>query len=373
MARAKKKTRRAAINKKVNSAYEPVITAKSTDGDMCHAYNWYNEYYESDDAKEFLITYLKAQKKDKQTIKKLSQVKSIDLRFVGWNARILSNGHKLPKTVEEMTWKKLDAILARTTIVEDKEEAPATTAVVISIQERVDNRASELIAGLEEKLDEFYTSGKTFDPSEWFRNNAVKPQIAKRIAEYYQPLYAEVFDAIKASRDKDSDLLFAYRRWAKGPLKKYLELVKSIIAASETATIVAKATRKPRKKKEKPVTEIVKKVKYQEEDADLKIKSIKPTEIVGANQLWLFNTKYRTLTVYNAMGPAGLGIKGTTITGYDEKTSTGKKLRKPADVLPGVLSGGKIALRRVLTDIRAKEKVANGRINNQTILLRVVK
>jgi hypothetical protein len=381
MAKAKRKSLRATHTRKIAAAHEPKITEKSTQLDLVAAYNWYNEYYESDDAKSFALAFLKQNKKDKKLIKKTSQVKSINLRFVGWNCRILSNGNKLPADVETKMWKKLDDLVAKEEYVADVVpdatvpvdlENPETN--VISIRERVENRASELIGDMEVLLDKFYTNGETFDPAQWFRNQSIKPQIAKIIRDYYTPLYSEVFDASTATAGgKNSDLAYAYRGWKKSQLKKYVELLKSILAAAETQEIVAKAIRKPRKKKEKSPADLTKKIKYQEKDETLKLTSVVPSTIVGSTQLWTFNTKNRMLSCFNAMGPSGLSIKGSTLTGFDEKTSTSKKLRKPQDVLPRVLDGGKIVLRNVLKDIRAVEKAANGRINNQTILLRVVK
>ena len=87
----------------------------------------------------------------------------------------------------------------------------------------------------------------------------------------------------------------------------------------------------------------------------------------------MFNTKYRTLQRYDALGPAGLSIKGTTLKGYDKDLSVGKKLRKPEQVLPRVLDGGKLILRKVIDEINSKESNPNGRINGDTILLRVIK
>lgn len=377
MAKAKRKSLRAAHTRKIAAAHEPKITEKSTQLDLIAAYNWYNEYYESDDAKSFALAFLKQSKKDKKLIKKASQVKSINLRFVGWNCRILANGNKLPADIETKMWKKLDDLVAKEeyvpeTAVPEVSENPETN--VISIRERVENRASELIGDLEVLLDKFYISGETFDPAQWFRNQSIKPQIAKIIRDYYTPLYSEMFDASTAAAGgKNSDLAYAYRGWKKSQLKKYVELLKSILAAAETQEIVAKAIRKPRKKKEKSPADLAKKIKYQEKDDELKLTSVVPSTIVGSTQLWTFNTKNRMLSCYNAMGPSGLSIKGTTIIGFDEKTSTSKKIRKPNELLPRVLDGGKIILRNVLKDVRAVEKAANGRINNQTILLRVVK
>jgi hypothetical protein len=78
------------------------------------------------------------------------------------------------------------------------------------------------------------------------------------------------------------------------------------------------------------------------------------------------------LTCFDATAPAGFSIKGTTLQGYDDK-AIAKKLRKPEDVLPKVLSGGKRVLNRVMVDINSKEQKANGRLNKYMILLKVVR
>jgi hypothetical protein len=48
-----------------------------------------------------------------------------------------------------------------------------------------------------------------------------------------------------------------------------------------------------------------------------------------------------------------------------------KTLRKPKDVLSRVLDGGKVVLRKVMGEINSKPQELNGRINKDTILLRV--
>jgi hypothetical protein len=66
-----------------------------------------------------------------------------------------------------------------------------------------------------------------------------------------------------------------------------------------------------------------------------------------------------------------LGIKGTTIIGYDEHKSVQKTIRKPEDKLKEFKSAGKIALRKFLEDINATDTKLNGRINEDIILLKV--
>ena len=245
----------------------------------------------------------------------------------------------------------------------------SSKSTVISIQERIANRANELIADLEVLLDAYYRDGRQFKMSDWIIKNNVKPQIAQRIVTYYKPLYSEAFDALNG---KDEQLKEGYSHYKKAQLKVYVEFLRSIVSCAETTATIVKA-RKPRKKKEKPVSVIVSKLKYKAKDDELNLVSVDPKQVVGCNQLWVFNTKYRTLAVYNAMGPAGLNVKGSTLIGFDEKTSIVKKLRKPTEQLNKLMQGGKIILRKYMDEVKCKPKEATGRINNETVLLRIIK
>ena len=245
----------------------------------------------------------------------------------------------------------------------------SSKSTVVSIQERIVNRANELIADLEVLLDAYYRDGRQFKMADWIIKNNVKPQIAQRIATYYKPLYSEAFDALNG---KDEQLTEGYSHYKKAQLKAYVEFLRSIVSCAETTATIVKA-RKPRKKKEKPVSVIVSKLKYKAKDDEFNLVSVDPKQIVGCNQLWVFNTKYRTLAVYNAMGPAGLNVKGSTLIGFDEKTSIVKKLRKPTEQLNKLMQGGKIILRKYMDEVKCKPKEATGRINNETVLLRIIK
>jgi hypothetical protein len=70
------------------------------------------------------------------------------------------------------------------------------------------------------------------------------------------------------------------------------------------------------------------------------------------------------------MGGA-LGVKGTAITGFNESKSVQKTLRKPEVQLKEFMAAGKIQLRKFLDDIKATDIKLNGRINLDTILLKV--
>lgn len=353
---------------------EPDLRGNVENIDVIRAYNWYSYNCDSDQAKVWVIEYLKEfHKSEKELIKNANRIDSILTRTTGWNCRILLLGGNLPDEIKERNEVRIRTLAATAARASAREaEAPAKEEVkpVISIQERVANRANDLIAEIEGHLDDFYRDGVVFKPSEWLLQKDVKPAIAQRIADYYKPLYSELFDAYNG---KDVQLKEGYASWKKTKLKIYLEFVKSIVSAAETRATVVKAARKPRKKKEKSPVQLVAKLKYKEKDETFSLQSVRATDIPGCSQLWVFNTKYRTLAVYNAMGPAGLGVKGSTLTGFDEKTSIVKKLRKPEQQLKSLLDGGKVALRKFMDNIKCKPKEATGRINNETVLVRIIK
>jgi hypothetical protein len=133
----------------------------------------------------------------------------------------------------------------------------------------------------------------------------------------------------------------------------------------------AKVNRAPRAKKSVPAEKLIAKLKFMKSNEPLKLVSINPTDIIGAGELWTYNTKSRKLGKYVAAEFNTLGVKGTTITGFDEFKSIQKTLRKPEEKLKEFKAAGKIALRKFLDDINATDTKMNGRINEEIILLKV--
>ena len=135
----------------------------------------------------------------------------------------------------------------------------------------------------------------------------------------------------------------------------------------------AKVIRKPRKKKAVTVEKLISKVQYKKTDDGLKINSITPSDILGSSQLLVYNAKTRKLGVYHAIDKSGFSIKGTTLLNFDEQTSVQKNLRKPDVIVPEVIKAGKVSLRKLFTAINSVEQPLTGRLNSDTILLRVIK
>lgn len=347
---------------------EPDLRGEPTQVEIMQAYNWYNYFYTTEDAREFALAYLKEIKYDKKVIKNVT--KSNIPNNVGWGCRILTLGGELPQDIKDRIFATLNALKTEqdTEQVEVKVESKP---VVVDIQKRISDKAGEMIGEIEGEIDTFIREGKnSFDMKTWLMQNEIKGVIAQRIAEYYKPLYAELFDAYN---NKHEQLKEGYSHLKKPRLKAYMEFVRDIIGACEARQEAVKTIRKPRKKKAKTPQQLVAKLKFKEKDDAFKLVSQKPEGIIGSNQLWLFNTKNRNILVYNAMGPAGLNIKGSSITGYDEKISIAKTLRKPENHLPKVVDGGKVVLKKVMEGINGKSKPVNGRMNADMIILRIIK
>lgn len=248
--------------------------------------------------------------------------------------------------------------------------ATATPKKVINIQELVDNKADRYIADLEGFVDEFGIKGdyKGLDVYNWLQKNEVKAAHATRIVEYFRK---QAEEPLIAASGKDEELTEAYSSYSKKRLMNLLQCYATIIKDVEKLVENKKIAKKPRKKKPVSFEKRVSKVNYMKQEPKLKLQSIDPVNIIGSQQLWVYNVKTKKLGTYIAESAAGLSIKGSSIEGY-AATSVSKTLRKPEKILASVISGGKVALRKVLEGIKSKEIALNGRINKDTILLRVI-
>ena len=171
-----------------------------------------------------------------------------------------------------------------------------------------------------------------------------------------------------------------YAHLKKKHIEKYISAMDYLFGELEFIIEKAKVNRKPRKKKVYSADKLVAKLKYLKVDSKYSLTSVNPEEIIKANELWVFNVKSRKLGKYIAKNidplgqgrdGTGLSVKGTTILGYDETLSIQKTLRKPVDQLRDFKESGKVKLRKFLDDIPTTDTKLNGRVNPETVLLKV--
>jgi hypothetical protein len=248
-----------------------------------------------------------------------------------------------------------------------------STVPVVSIQERVRESSYKMTEEIETAIESFQLDPEAFDPKAFKVLNLLKAHQAKAAhARIIKDFYArDLEELVEAATTKDEQLKEAYSHLSKVQMRKITAFYQEVVSACEMLAQEAKVNRKPKAKKAVPAEKIIAKLKYKKADEPLKLVSINPADILGAKELWTYNTKSRKLGKYLATEFQELGVKGTTITGFNEATSVQKTLRKPADQLKEFKAAGKVVLRRFLEDINAVDTRMNGRINEDIILLKI--
>ena len=340
---------------------EPKFSGELSQTQLTQALSWYAQNRDNKDATKYATEYFKKKLKIPAPEALKSQVSTF-----GFICRIVSLGGVLSDSND--TW-------FNDTIKRLQEETPVikkTTAAVVSIQDHIKRKASDCIGELEGQIDELITSEfkANVSPYATMTGMDVKNAHAKFVIDHFKTRRAEYDDVLTTS---DIDIKEAYSNFTKTQLKKLIAYCDQVIVDGMKLAGEAVKTRKPRKRKAKSADQLISKMNYAKDFAELKLVSIDPKTIIGASSLWVYNTKTRKLGVYQAADAAGLNVKGSTIQNFAESKSVSKKLRKPEVTIPEVLKGGKVALRNILNDIRAVESALTGRINTDTILLRTVK
>jgi hypothetical protein len=260
----------------------------------------------------------------------------------------------------------------------DEEDAKAIEAAkpavyVPSIQERVREASLKMTEEIEDALELFATDPETFDPKQFKLVNLLRGKQAKAAhARIIKDLYARQYEEyLEVAEGKDEQLKEGYSHLSKAQLKKITAFYNEILTACDMLAQEAKINRAPRAKKTVPADKIVAKLKYLKSNEQLKLVSINPTDVLGAKELWVYNIKSRKLGKYVANEYLELGVKGTSITGFNENLSVQKTLRKPEEQLKEFKAAGKVQLRKFLDDIKAVDIKLNGRINEDIVLLKV--
>lgn len=349
------------------------------------AFNWYSHTCDSEKARQWIVQYAENSPSYSDEDIEAIKLSSDFTNTAGWIARIINRG--IDEIPDKYT-SYLDNIVKQ--MLEDgKSKIEAQKLKLVKLQEgrerakrlqemKKDELIGELIGELEEQVDLLFENKfkSKFNFASFFEQHKVTKEQNQEIKSSFENQIKELEEVLEG---EDEQLVEAYDHLAPKEIKALLKFLRAIQDACDEWEAKApkenektKKPRKPRKKKVKPASEIVKRVNYQQESKEFKLTSIEPTKIIGATQVWVFNTKYRNLGVYNSCDSSGISVKGSTLKNFDQNTSIEKKLRKPDSVLKSVMEGGKVALRKVLDPIKCKERRLTGRLNKDTIILRVL-
>ena len=356
--------------------------------------NYYNYHHTSKDSKQPLIEWMKSQKVvDKTAIDAIRGAPDYQIGITaGSVARMLLKGAPPMDNLLAGLKKRIRIIVES---IEDpqgwgedtaKPKEKPKAAQVISIQDRMMEKINNFVGEhIEGAVDDMIANGfkSDFKLSTLLQTHNISGKAAGLIPKMFENEIADLtllINGVDKEDEMEAQLLEGYP-YKKSELKKLLAFYSAIVADAEHHANLQKATRKVRKKKAPSKEKLIGKIKYKIQDEKLKLVSIDPKDIIGANELWVYNTKNRKIGKYIASNidpkgmardGTGLSIKGTTIIGFDEKLSRQKTLRKPEDSLKEFKSAGKVALRKFLDELTTTDTKLNGRVNSDTILLKVI-
>ena len=340
---------------------EPEFKGKITSMQLCRALNWYNHFYSPTTTKprdpecvEWIIEYMKSKKYSRQDIQTFSQVPNKEIPTTLCSlARILNRGAIFKNNLDERIKHLIDMEQYRKPVTVKKEK--------IEIR-----RPNPVIASLDELLDTFFNSEYRVVPDLTNIEVLGNKEEVSFAAQYYTELLEELNDKeiVKESYASISAL----------GMKRYRALVQSFIdLLSEKKQRKSYKPRKPRTKKKKSANQLVSLLRYKQAEKIGKetYESVDPIRILEATIVWTYNARKRLLTKYVSTNP--LQVHRTTLKGFDPKLSFAKKIRKPEITIKSFATEGKATISKMFDKIKAREQKVNGRMNEETIILRTFK
>lgn len=119
--------------------------------------------------------------------------------------------------------------------------------------------------------------------------------------------------------------------------------------------------------KPKPPAKLVAKLRYQKTFAELGLTSIDPEKIIGASELFVYDTASRTLSLF--VSKTRLSVDGINIVNYDEAESFAVTIRKPEQLF--AVKPNHRSMTSAMNTIKSVRRPVRKRLPATTILLSV--
>lgn len=253
------------------------------------------------------------------------------------------------------------------------DDSAKPNVVPLSPQQRLAKKVNETIMVDLDELEDTWILGEKTDLEiyELMKKHDLKGAAVPMVVSRLEAWLSDYKDAYDKTCDQAVE---GYSHITRREIKRRITVLEKMLSELESFKSAQKAQRAPRVKKPKSADKQVAKVKYKKEDSEFKIASIDPTNIVGANKLFVFNTKYRQLTMYTTDAVKGFEVSGTSIKNFypDNSIKITIRANKVDEVVKAILSKTPRQIDKYIESINSKPSVPNGRLNEETVLLRVI-
>jgi hypothetical protein len=356
---------------------EPEWLTQPTDetrvGTLAKAFNWYNYSYSRKDAKDLIIQYFEVNKKAKE-LKLMRGIPDSRVKTTtGWICRMSVMGLQLKDYEQSILDEHLAELLAGK---QEEQKVAATSEETaqqkLTIQDHLREKASECAAELDGMYDDFIDAdakmSANFKPIALIRGMNIATQMIPHITAVWKLRLAELEEVVEG---KDPQLVEGYSHLTKTQLKSCVKFCETVLADCQSYISIKKVERKPRAKKAVSPEKVALKFKYLKEFAELELKSLPATSLVGASEAFIYDTAKRKLIYVVADAHAGtFTIKGSSLIAFDALTTVQKTLRKPAEQIKAIMSVGKPAARKAFKEIKSTEIKYTGRSNDNLVILK---
>jgi len=356
---------------------EPEWLTQPTDdtrvGTLAKALNWYNYSYGRKDAKDLIIQYFEVNKRAKE-VKLMRGIPDSRVKTTtGWICRMSVMGLQLKDYEQSILDEHLGELLAGK---QEEQKVAATSEETaqqkLTIQDHLREKASECAAELDGMYDDFIDAdakmSANFKPIALIRGMNIAIQMIPHITAVWKLRLAELEEVVEG---KDPQLVEGYSHLTKTQLKSCVKFCETVLADCQSYISLKKVERKPRAKKAVSPEKVALKFKYLKEFAELGLKSLPATSLVGASEAFIYDTLKRKLIYVIADAHAGtFTIKGSSLLAFDALATVQKTLRKPDIILKELLKVGKPAMRKIFKDIKATEIKYMGRSNDHLVILK---
>jgi len=241
--------------------------------------------------------------------------------------------------------------------------------ISLSPQQRLQNKISDTIMQDLLELEDEWIEGKdtTLDVYNQFKLHGLGGSATLPVRTVIEGWLLDYEDAY---HKRCEQAIEGYSHLKRSELNRRIKECNNMLDDLDKIKMATKALRKVKVKRPMSADKQISKINYKKEDNDFKLVSINPVQIIGASILYVFNTKYKSLTEFVTDNPNGFQISGSTIKNFDKENSRTVKLRKPEIFIPIVISKTQNQINKEWKSLTTKTSSANGRINNETILLR---
>ena len=333
--------------------------------------SWYNYYNKSKDHLEYILRFAKEEMKF--TPKKLALLKklkeyeltgdlahAIRIYYRGWEytpselksfKTMINNRYQSAKALEAPVVKKADGKVQPILSVHDRLVQKVNNTIMVDFDHLIESWMNQ-------------TYNAKFDAFTKFRTYGLKNPAVDIFRRPIESMHSELYDAINGQCEQAVE---AYAHISKPDLRKMLKTTKLILTDLDALKESFKAVKTIRKSKPKTSDKQVERLNYCKENMAAKLTSINPVGIPGAHTLYTYNIKSRKLTEFKTdSDKTGFTVSGSTLKNVDFSKSRVTTIRDK--LLPEALKKPNKVWKKVTTKIG----VPTGRINKDTILLKVI-